>query len=83
MKKQSPKLNPQQPDNRIVRQLELITRLLTIIATDKDFPSHTQGHQIAILGKLGFRNIELADLFGITPQQANNALRKYKGKKRL
>ena len=83
MKKQSPKLNPQQPDNRIVRQLELITRLLTIIATDKDFPSDTPGHQIAILGKLGFRNIELADLFGITPQQANNALRKYKGKKRL
>ena len=65
---------------QMARQLELMTKLLALIATDKDFASHTQEHQLAILGKIGFRNKELATLFGIKPQQVNNAFSKYKVK---
>ncbi len=75
--------NPNSTDitSQIVRQLDLVSKLLLIIATDKDFSSHTQEHQIAILGKYGFRNKELASLFAIKPQQVNNAFRKAKAKR--
>ncbi|MDD5542281.1 MAG: hypothetical protein PHX83_03835 [Acidobacteriia bacterium] len=63
---------------QINRHLDLMTKLLAITVTDKDFSSHTQEHQIAILGQMGFRNKELASFFGIKPQQVNNAFRKYK-----
>lgn len=65
---------------QMLRQQELSTKLLAIIATDKDFPSHTQEQQIALLGKMGFRNVELSNIFGVKPQQVNNAFRKYKVK---
>jgi DNA-binding CsgD family transcriptional regulator len=81
MKRLSQDTQHDKSSTRIIRQMELITKLLLIIATDKDFSAHTQEHQIAILGKLGFRNKELAETFGITRQQVNNALRKYKGKR--
>lgn len=81
MKKKKDNTGPEDSFSRFARQLQLMTKLLLVIATDKDFSAHTQEHQIAILGKLGFRNKELAETFGITPQQANNALRKYKGKR--
>jgi hypothetical protein len=66
---------------QILRQQELVTKLLAIIATDKDFASHTQERQIALLGKMGFRNSELSNIFGVKPQQVNNAFRKYKVKR--
>ncbi|MBI4170120.1 MAG: hypothetical protein HY514_00355 [Candidatus Aenigmarchaeota archaeon] len=66
---------------KICRQIDLSTKLLGVIATDKDFSSHTQEQQIAILGKLGFRNKELSEIFGIKPQQVNNAFRKFKLKR--
>jgi hypothetical protein len=81
MKTKKQNLNPGNSSGQVIRQLELMTKLLLVILTDKDFSAHKQEHQIAILGKFGFRNKELADTFGITPQQANNALRKYKGKR--
>jgi hypothetical protein len=81
MKKKKQNLNPGNSSKQVVRQLELMTKLLFVILTDKDFSAHKQEHQIVILGRLGFRNKELAETFGITPQQANNALRKYKGKR--
>lgn len=81
MKKPSNESIMTQSVAQLSRQLELITKLLVVIATDQDFSSHTQEHQIAILGKLGFRNSELANLFAIKPQQVNNAFRKYKEKK--
>lgn len=66
---------------QILRQQELTTKLLAVIATDKDFASHTQEQQIALLGKLGFRNVELSSIFGVKPQQVNNAFHKYKVKR--
>lgn len=81
MKKKNQNLNPEDSSTKIVRQLELVTKLLLVIATDKDFASHTQEHQISILGKLGFRNKELVNIFAIKPQQVNNAFRRYKLKR--
>jgi hypothetical protein len=63
------------------RQLDLIMKLLAVIATDKDFSSYTQEHQIALLGRMGFRNIEVADLMGVKRPNVAKAFRKYKVKR--
>lgn len=69
-----------QIEDPILRQLKVLTTLVAVSMTDKDFSDHTQQKQIAILGKYGLRNKELTELFGITRQQVNNALAKNKKK---
>ncbi len=78
MKKSKNNSNLKDPLSQIVRQLELIAKLILVNSIDKDFASHTQEQQIAMLGKIGFRNIEIANIFGIKRQQVNNAFRKSK-----
>ncbi|MFA5098284.1 MAG: hypothetical protein WC490_06650 [Candidatus Margulisiibacteriota bacterium] len=65
----------------VARQIQLTNKLLAIVATDKDFSSHPQDRQISILGKMGFRQCELAEIFGVTNQYINNVFRKFKIKR--
>jgi len=62
----------------IIRQIQLAIKLLAIIATDKEFSNHTKERKITALGKLGFRQSELAEIFGVTLQYINNVFRKSK-----
>lgn len=62
-------------------KFDLVIKLLGIIAAEKDFASMTQEHQIVSLYKRGFRNKEISNIFGIKPQQVNNAVLKAKKKK--
>ena len=64
----------------LLRQIQLGVKLLTIIATDKDFANHQQNKQISILGKMGFRQNELAEIFGASPQYINKVFRQFKVK---
>ncbi len=80
--KRKPNLNSQDDYCDVIsRQLDLIMKLLAVIATDKDFSSYTQEHQIALLGKMGFRNIEVADLIGVKRPNVAKAFKKYKVKR--
>jgi hypothetical protein len=75
-------LNLQDNHYRMIsRQLDLIMKLLAVIATDKDFSSYTQEHQIAFLGRMGFRNIEVAELMGVKRPNVAKAFKKYKVKR--
>lgn len=62
-------------------KLDLIIKLLGTIATQEGLSKKTQQEQIVVLYKMGFRNKDIADIFGIKPQQVNNALLRYKKKK--
>jgi len=68
-------------DDPILRQLKIMNTMLAILITDKDFSNHTQTKQISILGKLGLKNKELTEMFGISKQQVTNALAQAKKKK--
>lgn len=56
------------------RKLDLIIKLLGVIATQGDLSKKTQQEQVVILYKMGFRNKDIASIFGIKAQQVNNAL---------
>jgi hypothetical protein len=66
----------------IVDKLNLTIKLLGVIATEKDFSSLTQGHQIVHLNRIGLRNKDIASVFGIKDQQVTNALRAARKKKK-
>ncbi|MFA5388316.1 MAG: hypothetical protein WC312_00995 [Candidatus Omnitrophota bacterium] len=61
-------------DDEILQKLDLVIKLLGIIATQADLSKKLQREQIVILDKHGFRNKDIANIFGIKAQQVNNAL---------
>jgi len=71
----------QQPEKirgEISEKLDVIIKLLAVIATEKDFQSCTQSQQILYMNKIRLRNKDISNIFGIKPQQVNNALLKAK-----
>lgn len=63
-------------------KLDLIIKLLGIIATQGDLRKKNQQDQIVILYKMGFRNKDIANIFGIKAQQVNNAVLRHKKRKK-
>lgn len=68
-------------DDAIMQKLDLVIKLLGIIATQADLSKKLQREQIVTLDKYGFRNKDIANIFGIKAQQVNNALLSNKKRK--
>ena len=64
------------------RKIDLIIKLLGLIATQSEFSKMNQQDQIVQMDKMRFRNKEIASLYGIKPQQVNNALLRKKKRKK-
>lgn len=65
----------------ISEKLDIIIKLLGLMATQADLSKKTQQEQVVILYKMGFRNKDIAAIFSIKAQQVNNALLRHKKRK--
>lgn len=65
----------------VSEKLDKIIKLLGAIATQADLSKKTQQEQVVTLYKMGFRNKDIAMIFGIKAQQVNNALLRHKKRK--
>lgn len=72
----------QKNDSELDNKLDLIIKLLGVIATQGDFPQKKQEAQIVEFYKMGFRNKDISCVLGIRPQQVNNAILKTKKRKK-
>jgi len=82
MKKRELSVSNQEVEEEVVDKLDVIIKLLGVIATVKDFASLTQGDQIVHMNKIGLRNKDIASILGIKHQQVTNALRNIGKKKK-
>jgi len=63
---------------KILDKLDVLIALVFVNMSIEKYAQKTKKQQIVELYKMGLRNKIIASLFGIKPQQVNNAILEYK-----